>query len=291
MRRDGREELINDERRLTSGDKEVALRGDCAALGRDSEEVGQRFPRERLPRHVAIIMDGNGRWARRKGFIRIVGHEKGAEALRRVTTRARTLGLCEITFYALSTENFTKRPRKEVDFLMRLLRRFLIKERPELMENQIRLKTIGEVEALPSHVLEELRETERLTVANDAMILRLALNYGARQEILRAMGNLIEDVNAGRLSPDEVVTLAERKFRRYLYDPEMSDPDLLIRTAGEYRLSNFLLWQCSYSEIWVTDCLWPDFEEEHFDEAIDSYARRERKYGALGGEGAQEGES
>ncbi len=286
----GGEELIDDDRRLIAAVGEHAPADDPASPGREAERIEERVSRERLPEHVAIIMDGNGRWARRRGLARIVGHEKGAEALRRVTTRARTLGVREITFFALSTENFSKRARIEVNFLMRLLKKFLVSQRSELMDNQIRLRTIGEVEAFPRAVLETLRETERLTASNDAMVLRLALNYGARQEILRAVGIVVEDLIAGRLSSEEVATLAEKKFRRYLYDPDMSDPDLLIRTASEYRLSNFLLWQCSYSEIWVTDCLWPDFTAADFDAAVDSYVHRERKCGAVG-HGGEEGES
>ncbi len=252
----------------------------------DREGLDRRLAGEKLPRHVAIIMDGNGRWARRKGLLRVIGHEKGAEALRRVTTRGRSLGLREITFYALSSENFTKRPRAEVGLLMRLLKRFLVRERPVLLDNQIRLKSIGDVEALPGDVLEALRETERLTESGSAMVLRLALNYGSRQELLRAVGTVVEDVLAGRLASEDVSALGEEGFRRYLYDPDMSDPDLLIRTAGEFRLSNFLLRQCSYSEIWVTDCLWPDLDATHLDAAIAAYVRRERKYGAVGqGEG------
>ncbi len=249
--------------------------------GRQDREVLDCLPKEKLPRHVAIIMDGNGRWARRRGLLRVVGHETGAEALRRVTTRSRALGLRELTFYALSTENFAKRPRAEVQFLMRLLKRFLVSERSELLDNQIRLKSIGDVEALPGDVLETLRETERLTDSGGAMILRLALNYGSRQELLKAVATVVADVVEGRLAPEDASALGEEGFRRYLDDPEMSDPDLLIRTASEYRLSNFLLWQCSYSEIWVTDCLWPDFDEKQLDAALSSYVRRERKYGAI----------
>ncbi len=232
-----------------------------------------------LPRHVALIMDGNGRWARRRGLLRVVGHESGAESLRRITRRSRALGISELTFYALSTENYTRRPRAEVEFLMGLLRRYLIDERDELMTNDIRLRSIGSVEDLPDSVVAELRTTEKLTAENRSMRLRLALNYGGRQEIIAAVNSWLRSRDAGsRIGFDEDA------LRANFYDPEMSDPDLLIRTAGEYRLSNFLLWQCSYSELWVTETLWPDFGVEEFDAALRDFARRERKYGAVGNE-------
>lgn len=251
--------------------------------GSESEENSQGWKPEELPRHVAMIMDGNGRWARRRGLLRLRGHEQGAEALRRVSRRCRALGIREVTFYALSTENYTRRPATEVTFLMRLLKSFLISERSEMLDNDIRLKSIGDVEEFPSDVLDTLRESERLTAQNHSMVLRLALNYGARQEMLRAVARVVDDVQNGRLASEQAKALDDMAFRRYFYDAEMSDPDLLIRTAGEYRLSNFLLWQCSYAELWITDSLWPEFDEAQLELALDSYVQRERKYGAVGG--------
>ena len=236
-----------------------------------------------LPKHIAFIMDGNGRWARQRGLLRVIGHEHGANSLRRLTRYCRRLGVEQITFYALSTENFVRRPRAEVAVLMRLLKNFLISERPELIENEIRLRAIGDVEALPAGVLSELRETERVSAGGKRMILRLALNYGSRQEILRAAGRVAQAVVAGEMTADAALALSEEDFARHLYDVEMTDPDLLVRTAGEYRLSNFLLWQCSYSELWVTETLWPDFDVEEFQEALRDFGQRDRKYGAVSG--------
>lgn len=238
-------------------------------------------PRGKLPRHIAFIMDGNGRWARTRRLQRLLGHENGAKALRRITRYCRSIGIREITFFALSTENFQRRPRREVSLLTKLLKSYLVSERDELLENQIRLRSIGHIEAFSPGVRAELAETERLTQNCTAMTLRLALNYGGRQEILDAVSTLAAEVCSGRLTPEEVRTLGEQGFRRYLYDPEMSEPDLLIRTAGECRLSNFLLWQCSYTEIWVTENLWPDFDVPLLKEALNDFCSRERKYGAV----------
>jgi undecaprenyl diphosphate synthase len=226
-------------------------------------------------------MDGNGRWARRRGEERCHGHELGATALRRITRRCRAIGISEVTFFALSTENFLRRPAREVRFLTWLLRSYLISERSELLDNDIRLKSIGCTEVFPEDVRAELAETERLTVERRGMVLRLALNYGGRQEILEAALRLASDVSSGRLTMEDARALGEEGFRRYLGDPEMSDPDLLIRTGGECRLSNFLLWHSSYSEIWVTERLWPEFDIQDLDDALRHYASRERRYGAL----------
>lgn len=242
---------------------------------------------ERIPRHVALIMDGNGRWARARGLPRIRGHEAGAEALRRVTRFSRTAGVGELTVFALSTENFRKRPRGEIRVLMRLLRSYLVSERKELLENEVRLRAMGRLEELPTGVRAALDETSRLTADCRGMVLRLALNYGGRQEILDAFAKRTDAIRSGRTAPSP---LEEGDLRTYLYDPEMSDPDLLIRTAGELRLSNFLLWQCAYTEIWVTERLWPDFGADDVVEGFASYASRVRKFGALAegeGDGAE----
>jgi undecaprenyl diphosphate synthase len=241
---------------------------------------------ESLPRHIAFIMDGNGRWARARGLARIRGHERGAEALRRVTRFCRSIGVEEVTFFALSTENFRKRPKYEVRVLMRLLRSYLVSERQELLDNGIQLRAIGRTRELPEAVRAALRKTLELTAGQKDMILRLALNYGGRQEVLDALARAVRDggraeEDGGPASSADDARLTEEGFRRYLYDPEMSDPDLLVRSAGELRLSNFLLWQCSYSEIWVTRSLWPDFDVLELAKALADFSSRERKYGAL----------
>ena len=231
-----------------------------------------------LPRHVALIMDGNGRWASRFGFLRPRGHQEGAAALRRITRHAARIGIQEVTFFALSTENFLRRPRAEVAFLMALLKEYLIGERTELVENNIRLVTIGRTEEFPEDVRREIATTVHGSSHHTGMTLRLALNYGARQELLEGIRRLAREAAEGRLAPDSIV---EEDLRRVLYDPRMQDPDLLIRTGGEMRLSNFLLWQASYTELSVSDVLWPDFDVHHFEEALEDFARRDRKFGAI----------
>jgi undecaprenyl diphosphate synthase len=230
-----------------------------------------------FPEHIAIIMDGNGRWAEGGGMRRILGHREGVNSVRETTTECAQMGVQSLTLYAFSVENW-KRPRAEVRYLMRLLRRFLLDERRTLMENGVRLKGIGRLSDLPQEALETLRETERLTAGNTGMVLRLALSYGARTELADAARLLAEDVQAGRLKSEDV---DEETLRSYLYDPETPDPDLLIRTAGEMRISNFLLWQISYSEFYVTDVCWPGFRKQHLLEAMRSFAGRERRFGGL----------
>ena len=230
-----------------------------------------------FPEHIAIIMDGNGRWAERRGLRRVLGHREGIASVREITTECARMGVKSLTLYAFSVENW-KRPRAEVRYLMRLLRRFLVQERGTLMENRVRLRAIGRVADLPADALAELRSTEELTAGNAGMLLRLALSYGSRAELADAVRALAEDVSAGRVDPSGI---DDETLRAYLYDPETPDPDLLIRTAGERRLSNFLLWQCSYSEIYVADVCWPEFRRPQLLEAIADYAGRVRKYGGL----------
>jgi len=230
-----------------------------------------------FPEHIAIIMDGNGRWAEGRGLRRIFGHREGITSVREVTTECASMGVKSLTLYAFSVENW-KRPRLEIRYLMRLLRRFLIRERDTLMDNDVRLRCIGRLEDLPAEALAEVRRTEELTAANRGMLLRLALSYGARAELADASRALAEDVCAGRLDP---AAIDEDTLRTYLYDPETPDPDLLIRTAGEMRLSNFLLWQISYAEIHVSPVCWPEFRRPELLEAMGSYARRVRKFGGL----------
>ncbi|MGO9463576.1 MAG: isoprenyl transferase [Isosphaeraceae bacterium] len=232
---------------------------------------------EQLPRHVAIIMDGNGRWAQRRGLPRIVGHRRGIQSVRSVVEEGCRLGLEQLTLYCFSVENW-KRPPRELTFLMRLLRHYLVVERNELMDQNVQLRMIGLRDGLPRDVLNEYERTAERTAANDGMILCLGVNYGGRSEISDAARRLAEDVHGGRLLPSQV---DEARFASYLFTAGMSDPDLLIRTAGEMRISNFLLWQISYAELWVTPALWPDFRGDDLVEACRAYASRERKFGGL----------
>ena len=232
---------------------------------------------EQLPRHVAVIMDGNGRWAQRRRLPRVMGHRRGIQSVRAVVEEGCRLGLEQLTLYCLSVENW-KRPPRELTFLMRLLRHFLVVERRELCEQNVQLRMIGRTNGLPPEVLDEFERTAELTASNDGMILCLAVNYGGRCEIADAARRLAEDVRAGRLDPEQV---GEETVASYLYTSGMSDPDLLIRTAGEMRISNFLLWQVSYSEMWVTPTLWPDFRADDLMQACLAFAARERKFGGL----------
>ena len=232
---------------------------------------------EQLPRHVAIIMDGNGRWAEARGLPRIMGHRRGIQSVRAVVEEGCRLGLDQLTLYCLSIENW-KRPPRELQFLMRLLRHFLEVERAELMEQHVRLTMIGRREGLPDDVLRAYDRTARETSGNTGMTLCLAVNYGGRTEIADAARRLAEDVRAGAITPERV---DEATFGSYLATAGMPDPDLLIRTAGEMRVSNFLLWQISYAEIWVTGVLWPDFRGEDLLAACRAFAGRERKFGGL----------
>ena len=236
-------------------------------------------PPERMPRHVAIIMDGNGRWARTRSWERIRGHRAGVRAVREATEECARLGIQQLTLYAFSAENW-KRPEREVAILMRLLERFLVTERPTIMNNNVRFRTIGRIDRLPEGVRREIAETTRLSATNTGTTLCLALNYGGRVEIADAARQIAEDVKTGRLDPEKV---DETEVARRLYQPDMPEPDLLVRTAGEMRVSNFLLWQISYAEIHVTDTLWPDFRIPHLHAAIKDYAGRDRRFGGLSG--------
>jgi len=230
-----------------------------------------------FPRHLAIIMDGNGRWAQGKSLRRILGHREGIRSVREITTECARMGVESLTLYAFSVENW-KRPSAEVSFLMRLLAEFLVKERPTLMDNGVRLRAIGRLDDLPKAALAELRKTEAMTRGNQGMLLRLALSYGSRAEIADALRKVAEAAQTGALDPKSI---DEETLRGYLYDPETPDPDLLIRTAGEMRISNFLLWQISYSELFVSPVCWPEFRKPHLMEALTAYAGRKRKFGGL----------
>jgi undecaprenyl diphosphate synthase len=231
----------------------------------------------RLPRHVAMIMDGNGRWARERGLERIEGHVRGAETVRRVVEECCRLGIGQLTLYSFSSENW-KRPQSEVDFLMGLLKQYLIAERPEIMKQNIRFRVIGRRAELAPEVVAEIEETERLSAANTGTTLALAVNYGSRAEIVDAVRSIAGRVKSGKLVPAEI---DEMTISDSLYTAGMPDPDLLIRTAGEMRVSNYLLWQISYAELWVTPVCWPDFTTELFHAALRDYAGRERRFGGL----------
>lgn len=235
-------------------------------------------PRERWPSHIAIIMDGNGRWAERRGLPRVSGHERGVGTVRQITEEASRLGhIDQLTLYCLSSENW-KRPQSELDFLMHLLKQYMIDERSRIMSNNLRVRMLGRRESIPENVLEELDKTIQMSRSNTGMWLNLAINYGGRAELVDATRAIAEDVKAGRLDCAEIT---EASLSDRLYTRGIPDPDLLLRTAGELRISNFLLWQVSYSEIWVTDKCWPDFCEADLHQAIRDYAQRRRRYGGL----------
>ena len=231
--------------------------------------------KEKLPRHVAIIMDGNGRWARSRALHRVEGHIAGIESVREVITMTREIGIPYLTLYAFSKENWT-RPREEVKALLSLLAVYLEKELPLMMTNDIRFRGIGALDDLPKRLGRQLQGVMNATGKNRAMILNLALSYSGREELVRAARLFAEDFRAGKKK-----RVNERIFGGYLYTAGMPDPDLLIRTSGEMRLSNFLLWQLAYTEIYVTQTLWPDFRREAYQEALNDYAGRERRFGSL----------
>ena len=243
------------------------LTAQAGAAGRDAS----------LPRHVAIIMDGNGRWAQQRGLPRIEGHRRGVTSVRRITEHCARRGIEQLTLYCLSSENW-RRPEAELQFLMHLLEQYMIEERGLLMRERIRLAMIGRREGLPDTTLAEIDRTVAMCAANDGMRLCLAINYGSRAEIADAARRLAHDAVAGRVVPESI---DEDAVAARLDTAGMPDPDLLIRTAGEMRISNFLLWQISYAEIWVTPVAWPDFEECHLDEALAAFATRDRRFGGL----------
>ena len=230
-----------------------------------------------IPRHVAVIMDGNGRWAAARGLPRIKGHEQGAESVRTIIRACRTAGVKYLTLYAFSVENWT-RPKREIGGLMRLLRHFIRANEVELHENRVRLHVIGRSDDLPKDVLAELNRVMKATESYDEGHLVLALSYGGRTEIAHAARQIARQAQAGELDPE---TVDEETVARHLYAPDIPDPDLLIRTSGEMRISNFLLWQISYAEIYVTDVMWPDFGEEDFRKALDEYGKRHRRFGGI----------
>ena len=242
--------------------------------GSEEEMLVKKLDFSRLPRHVAIIMDGNGRWAKKRMLPRIEGHRAGAKSVRKVVETCARLGIKFLTLYAFSKENW-KRPKKEVATLWKLLEDYLKKEDKVLVKNRFRLKFIGQIEAIPASARRELERVEELTKDNKNLTLILALNYGGRDEIVDAVKKMFEEKDF------DVDSLDEEKFSRYLYTNHIPDPDLLIRTSGELRVSNFLLWQIAYSEIWVTQDLWPDFRKKELLQALVDYQKRERRFGDI----------
>ena len=234
-------------------------------------------PREKMPRHIAVIMDGNGRWAQQRGLPRIEGHRHGVASVRRITEDCARLGIEQLTLYCLSSENW-KRPPEELEFLMHLLQQYMIEERTTIMQQNVQVAIIGCREGIPEEVLKEMDRTVSMSSGNSGLRLCLAINYGSRAELADAVRRIAEEVQAGKLDPAE---LTEQTLDSHLYTAGMPEPDLLIRTAGEMRVSNFLLWQISYAEIWVTDLCWPEFDEAQLHAAIRSFAARDRRFGGL----------
>jgi undecaprenyl diphosphate synthase len=233
--------------------------------------------RERLPKHVAVIMDGNGRWAQRRGMPRIMGHRRGVDALKDLLRCCKDWGIEALTVYAFSSENWG-RPLEEVNFLMTLFERMLRQELKEMMEENVQIHFVGNLEALPQSLQEEIERSTAATKNNEQIKFTIATNYGGRQEIVQACRAIAEQVRDGRLDPEAI---DEAVFERHLYTSHLGDPDLLIRTSGEMRISNFLLWQVAYSEFYITDTLWPDFDRQAFHRALQVYQQRHRRFGKL----------
>ena len=235
----------------------------------------EQIDKSRMPRHVAIIMDGNGRWAKRQGLARMFGHQQGVQTVHDITIAAAEIGVEYLTLYTFSTENWN-RPKEEVDALMTLLVDTIAKETPTLMQNNVRLLTIGDIDRLPENARLKFEQCMQETAQNTGLKMVIALSYSARWEITRAMQEAVTKAIAGSLRPEDV---NEELVSSYMTTRNMPDPDLLIRTSGELRLSNFLLWQLAYSELYFTDCLWPEFTPEEFYKAIVDYQHRERRFG------------
>ena len=244
---------------------------------RDHKRQALDTVNENIPKHIAIIMDGNGRWAKRFGLPRVVGHRNGMKAIKRAAMAANDLGVQYLTLYAFSTENWT-RPQQEIDFLMDLPQQFLELELEELIEKNVQIRMIGSEQHMPAHTLRAIHEALQLTKQNTGLVLNFAMNYGSRQELIHCIKSIARDVVSGKLNEEHISsdTISAR-----LYTENIPDPDLLIRTSGELRLSNFMLWQLAYSELWFTDRYWPEFQKEHLYEAVAEYQRRTRRYGGL----------
>lgn len=241
------------------------------------EELKTRLDPTRIPRHVAIIMDGNGRWALRRGMPRAYGHRAGVESLRDVVRVSSEIGLRVLTVYAFSTENW-KRPQEEIDVLMNLLVEYLHKEIEELFRNNVTVRAIGKIDELPAHARKAVATAHERTKDNTGLILNIALNYGGRTELVEAVRAISAKVARNELSPDDI---GQETISQHLYTAGQPDPDLLIRPSGDYRVSNFLLWQLAYTEFWLTDVMWPDFRRIHLIKALVDFQRRNRRFGGL----------
>ncbi len=255
----------------TKAPQEATVRELCVSR----EDLG--LPPEKLPRHIAIIMDGNGRWAAQRGLPRIEGHRRGVRVVEEVVRACVRWGIPYLTLYCLSSENW-KRPPSELSALMELLGQFMVESRRHILQQRIRLRILGRREGIPEHVLREMDKTVSLSANNDGLSLSLAINYGGRAELVDAVRAIVHKAIAGHIREEDIT---DEVIASHLYTSGLPDPDLLIRTAGEMRVSNFLLWQISYAELWVTSDFWPDFSELHLREAICDYARRTRRFGGL----------
>lgn len=242
-----------------------------------SKSIPEEIDRKNIPKHIAVIMDGNGRWARDRNLPRIAGHREGAESVRDIIKTCGELGIRYLTLYAFSIENW-QRPREEIQGLFGLLKKYLGENLAEIKKNKIRLHFIGELELLPGDIKKDLSKAREETRTNDGLHLCFALSYSGRREIVEAAKKISGEVKSGML---ELSQVGEEEFSKYLYTVDFPDPDLLIRTSGEMRISNFLLWQIAYAEIWVTPVLWPDFRQEHLWQAVINYQERNRRYGRL----------
>ena len=242
-----------------------------------SEYTLEHIDLSSVPSHIAIIMDGNGRWAKKRGLPRIAGHHEGMKVVRKIVKASNELGIKALTLYAFSTENW-KRPKTEVEYLMKLPEEFLGTFLPELVDENVQVRIMGNKDQLPSHTLRAINKAMNDTKQNDGLILNFALNYGSRYEIIEGIKQLIKDEKNGKIDIDDI---NEEMFSNYLMSNDLAEPDLLIRTSGEIRLSNFMLWQLAYAEFWFTDVLWPDFEKKHFFQAIVEYQRRARRFGGV----------
>ena len=240
---------------------------------KNSQDDDFQLDMERIPEHIGIIMDGNGRWAKAKGYPRTIGHKAGVETIRRVLKEAERLGVKYLTLYAFSTENW-KRPKEEVGALMKLLVQYFRSELNELHENGVVINTIGDISKLPKECIQEIERAKEKTKNNTGVVMNLALNYGGRDEIVRAVKYLAKDAIEGKILPEEI-------DEKSLYTAKMPDPDMIIRPSGEQRLSNFLLWQCAYSEFWYSDINWPDFTEQDLRKAIFDFQNRDRRFGGI----------
>lgn len=245
--------------------------------GSNVEELKRKISANNNPLHIAIIMDGNGRWAKKRNLPRNVGHRKGADALNNIVLFANDIGIKYLTVYAFSTENWN-RPKEEVEALMKLLNEFLDRFNKDFGKRNIRIRHIGDPSALPAEIQEKVKYVEEKTKGNDGLSFNVALNYGGRYEIIEVLKKLSADIKTGKVKEDEI---DENLLTKYLFTKDIPDPDLIIRTSGECRLSNFLLWQSAYSEFWFDDVLWPDFKEKHLIKAISDFQKRNRRYGGI----------